>query len=184
MRAVLLDYIRNPGRTKVELVAEPGDRIIREGWLSWWRGEQLDRILLDTADWPAMAALDRMDPDPGDDAEPWAGPPRRRSGRGAGVPRPVLQVAAIARRGLSMASTFTRHDDWQIGIVDAPIETVVASDGEMPITWLAGRPGRFAADPFGLERDGVLHVFFEDYDQQLARGTISHVEIAPDGTPG
>jgi hypothetical protein len=182
--AALLDYIRNPGRTQVTLGAEPGDRIIRKGWLSWWRGEQLDRILLDTSAWPALAALDRLDPDPGDETETPAGRPTRRAARGAGVPRPVLRVAAMARRGLSMGSTFTRHDDWQIGFVDAPIESVVASDGELPITWLAGRPGRFAADPFGLERDGALHVFFEDYDQHRARGTISHVEIAADGTPG
>ena len=131
-----------------------------------------------------MVALDRMDPDTENDAEPRAGPSLRRSGRGSGVPRPILEIAAFARRGLSVASTFTRHDDWQIGIVDAPIETVVSSDREMSITWLAGRPGRFAADPFGLERDGVLHLFFEDYDQRRARGTISHVEIAADGTPG
>ncbi len=180
-RAALLDYIRNPGRTQVTLVAEPGDRIIREGRLSWWRGEQLDRILFDTADWPALAALDRIDSEPGHAAEARTGRPRRQ-GRGAGVPRPVLEVAAMARRGLSVASTFTRHDDWHIGIVDAPIETVVASEGEMSITWLASRPNRFAADPFGLERDGVLHLFFEDYDQHLARGTISHLEIAADGT--
>lgn len=184
VRAALLDYIRNPGRTRVFLLAQPGDRVIREGWLSWWRGEQLDRILLDTASWPATAALDRIDSKHGDDDEVLNGPPKRRSSPGPGVPRPLLEIAAVARRGLSVANTFTRHDDWHIGIVDAPIETVVASEGDVRITWLAGRPGRFAADPFGLERDGVLHVFFEEYDQRAARGIISHVEIAADGTAG
>lgn len=183
VRALLLDYIRHPGRSRVFLVAEPGERVVRDGWLSWWRGEQLDRILLDPVSWPATAALDRLDPNAAGDAPGPAGPPPR-SRRGPGVPRPLLEVAAVARRGLSVASTFTRHDDWHIGVIDAPIETVVAPEGEMRIRWLDGRPGRFAADPFGLERDGVLHVFFEDYDQQMARGTISHIEIAADGTPG
>jgi hypothetical protein len=183
VRTLLLDYIRHPGRSRVFLMAEPGGRIVREGWLSWWRGEQLDRILLDPVSWPASAALDRLDPKPGGAPTTQAEAPQPRSKPGSGVPRSLLEVAAIARRGLSVASTFTRHDDWHVGIIDAPIDAVVASAADLPITWLAGQPGRFAADPFGLERDGVLHVFFEDYDQQLARGTISHLEIAADGTP-
>ena len=184
VRALLVDYIRHPGRSRVFLVAEPGERVVREGWLSWWRGEQLDRLLLDPASWPATAALDRLDPKPGGATADVVEAPQSRSDPGSGVPRPVLQIAAIARRGLSVASTFTRHDDWHIGTIDASIDAVVGSAVDLPITWLAGRPGRFAADPFGIERDGVLHVFFEDYDQQRARGTISHLQIAADGTAG
>jgi hypothetical protein len=184
VRALLLDYIRHPGRSRVFLIAQPGERVVREGWLSWWRGEQLDRILLDPASWPATVALDRLDPRPAVAAAPPAEAPQPRSDPGSGVPRPLLEIAAVARRGLSVPSTFTRHDDWHVGIIDAPIVAVVASAADLPITWLAGQPGRFAADPFGIERDGVLHVFFEDYDQRLARGTISHLEIAADGTPG
>jgi hypothetical protein len=192
-RAALIDFVRTPGRTRVALVVEPSREVVREGWLSWWRGEQLDRILLDPADWPAMAALDRTNPTMGEDAG--SGPREddtdarragltRRLGRGSGLPWPVLQVAAATRRVAKAASTLMRHDDWHIGIVEAPIESVVAPGGDLLVTWLPGRRGRFAADPFGLERDGVLHVFFEDFDQHVARGTISHVEIAADGTVG
>ena len=184
VRALLLDYIQHPGRSRVVLIAGPGERVVREGWLSWWRGEQVDRILLDPASWPATAALDRLDTKPAVAAAAPAEAPQPRSEPGSGVPRPLLQIAAVARRGLSVPSTLTRHDDWHVGIIDAPIDAVVGSAEDLPITWLAGQPGRFAADPFGLERDGVLHVFFEDYDQQLARGTISHLEISADGTPG
>ena len=46
-RAALIDFVRTPGRTRVALVVEPSREVVREGWLSWWRGEQLDRILLD-----------------------------------------------------------------------------------------------------------------------------------------
>ena len=41
---------------------------------------------------------------------------------------------------------------------------------------------RYAADPFGLEEGDALHVFFEDYDQSMANGIISHVEVSSDGT--
>ena len=115
VRALLVDYIRHPGRSRVFLVAEPGERIVREGWLSWWRGEQLDRILLDPVSWPATAALDRLDPEPSGAPAASAEPPQRRSDPGSGVPRSLLGIAAVARRGLSVASTFTRHDDWQSG---------------------------------------------------------------------
>ena len=45
----------------------------------------------------------------------------------------------------------------------------------------ARHPGRYVADPFGVERDGVLHVLFEEFDQRRARGYISHLAIDPGG---
>ena len=190
-RQALVDYVRTPGRTRVALISEPGGAIVREGWLSWWRGEQLDRILLDPAGWPATAALDRTSPRTGEDAS--SGPEddgggsvvaelARRLGRGPGLPGAVLQVAAATRRTMRVARTLLRHDDWHVGVIDAPIERVAAAGGDFAVTWLPGRRGRFAADPFGLERDGVLHVFFEDFDQRVSRGTISHLQIEADGT--
>jgi hypothetical protein len=100
----------------------------------------------------------------------------------AAMPRPALRAAATARRILRAADAVFRHDDWHIGLIDAPIPQVVDAAGRASVRWLTTPDGRFAADPFGLERDGVLHVFFEEYDQATARGIISHVEIAADGT--
>lgn len=192
-RAVLVDYVRAPGRTRVALVTEPSGEIVREGRLSWWRGEQLDRILLDPAFWPATAALDRTNPRMGEDAVAAAeegddssvlATVTRRIGRTSRLPRPLLEVAAATRRTFQAAAVLTRHDDWHIGIVDAPIEKVLALGRNIDVRWLPGWRGRFAADPFGLERAGILHVFFEDFDQRRGRGTISHVAIAADGTVG
>lgn len=190
IRAALVDFIRTPGQTHAVLATDPGRRVLREGWLSWTRGEQLDRILLDTTDWPATVALDRTSPSDG--AEPGqampgsAGttgrPPGARSRAVAAVPRRALRAAATTRRVLRVADTVLRHDDWRIGVIEAPIREVVDAAGRLPIRWLAASNGRFAADPFGLERDGVLHVFFEEYDHALSRGIISHLAIAADGT--
>jgi hypothetical protein len=191
--AALVDYVRTPGRTRVALVSEPSGEIIREGRLSWWRGEELDRILLDPAFWPATVALDRTNPRFGDDADSSSGDGdgssvvgavTRRLGRMSRLPRPLLEIAAATRRTFQAAGVLTRHDDWHIGIVDAPIERVVGMGNDLEVTWLPGWPGRFAADPFGLERAGVLHVFFEDFDQRQGRGTVSHVAVAADGTVG
>jgi hypothetical protein len=191
-RAAVIDFVRHPGRTRVALIAEPGARIVREGLLSWWRGEELERIVIDTAAWPATAALARTDqlsesahtprrpagstrPDPGYVA---------RTGLLERSPRPALRVASFGRRVQRAVASVVRHDGWNVGIADASIDRMVGSGGDHAITWLPARPGLFAADPFGLERNGVLHVFFEEYDQQAARGTISHVALAEDGTIG
>ena len=191
-RAAVIDFIRHPGRTRVALIAEPGARIVRDGLLSWWRGEELERMLTDTAAWPATVALDRTDPvtGPADGGARTAGSTRGGPARAArdGVlersPKPVLRAASFGRRVQRAVASVVRHDGWNVGIADAPIERMLGPDTDYAITWLPARPGLFAADPFGVERDGVLHIFFEEYDQQAARGTISHVAVAADGTIG
>ena len=192
MRAALLDYIRTPGRSTVALVAEPGGRILRDGMLSWVRGEQLDRILFDPSDWPSLVARDRLGGERTDstqvvsdgDADARRVETDQSNSRDVwtSVPRPILEVAALGRRILGVRHTLTRHDDWNIGIVPASIDQFVAADVASQVGWRPRRPGHFAADPFGVERDGLLHVFFEDYDQSRGRGLIAHATVAVDGT--
>lgn len=68
-----------------------------------------------------------------------------------------------------------RCDIWRVGIVRAPIETIVARGGidGLATIWLPEEPAfTFLADPFGLWRDGVLHVFAEHYDYRDRHGRI------------
>ena len=68
-----------------------------------------------------------------------------------------------------------RCDLWRIGIVPAAIDAVVARGGieGLATHWLAPEPTfTFLADPFGLWRDGVLHVFAEQYDYRTRHGII------------
>jgi hypothetical protein len=183
-QAALVDYVRTPGRSKVALVSEPGSRILREGMLFWSRGEQLDRILFDPAEWPAIVARDRLDrpedlspvsSDLSTSVDVDAGSlPRDRL---ATVPVPMLKGAAIGRRILGAGRYATRHDDWNIGLVSGPIQQFVTAPELPAIAWLGQRPGHFAADPFGVEREGRLHIFFEDYDQSTGRGSIAYRSI-------
>src|SRR6478735_5623685 len=62
-RAALIAYLRSPGVVRVALVSDPSGAIVREGWLqavSWWTGKPLERLLIDPADWPAIAARQRL----------------------------------------------------------------------------------------------------------------------------
>lgn len=175
----LLDYIRSPGTSRVALISEPGSRILREGLLTWMRSERVERILLDPSGWPAAEAVRRATPGSRDD-----GPSNKVAAvhdRAAGIPLSLLKVASVGRRMLESAKAVTREDDWNVGVVHAPIAEVAASGVTQPIAWFPLRFGRFAADPFGVERDDLLHVFFEDYDQREGRGTIAYVAITDDG---
>ena len=68
-----------------------------------------------------------------------------------------------------------RTDLWRVGIVRAPMARIVAAgtlDG-FDTVWLPQEgPLRFMADPFGLWRDGLLHVFVEIYDYRTGHGEI------------
>ena len=186
VRASLLDYIRTPGRSRVTLVSEPSGRVLRQGIMTSRREEKLDRLLIDPSGWPASVAVERIHAQPGIVATGTPGPDRPGaadpSGRGpSAVPMPILRIAGLGRRGLKMRDALTRHDDWNVGVIRAPIADVVAAGASQPIEWFARRPGRFAADPFGVSRGEVLHVFFEDYDQREGRGRIAYRAIGAEG---
>ena len=190
VRAALIGYLRSPGVIRVALVSDPSGAIVREGWLqavSWWTGKPLERLLTDPADWPAIAARQRLAETDSTDLSVQDGDPGPTADRHS-RPRPLpampdraLEVAALGRRVRGFVDVLTRHPDWNIGIIDTPIAEV-SSLGAPSVTWLPLRPDRFAADPFGIERDGILHVFFEDFDQLTARGAIAHLTVDQDGT--
>jgi len=64
----------------------------------------------------------------------------------------------------------------------APIDAMLRTGGDRSIRWLPARRDAWAADPFGLERDGELHIFFEDFARSINRGVISYVLLGRDGT--
>jgi len=68
-----------------------------------------------------------------------------------------------------------RKDIWRPAIVRASFETIVAAGSIAPlgIEWLPPMGSfQFIADPFGLWRDGKLHVFVETYDYRVRVGAI------------
>lgn len=67
-----------------------------------------------------------------------------------------------------------RPDLWRIGLMDAPIKALAADGLEgVAIRWLKPEPPfSFLADPFGLWRNGDLHLFAEAYDYRSRHGVI------------
>ena len=68
-------------------------------------------------------------------------------------------------------------DFWRCGVVAAEAASIVArgSLADLPVTWLPGTAGlRYLADPFGLWREGRLHVFAEAFDY---RESVGHIVV-------
>lgn len=78
------------------------------------------------------------------------------------------------------------RDIWRVGLVAAPIAEIARRGfpADVPVRWLA-EEGRlkFLADPFGLWRDGRLHLFVEAYDYRTRHGVIETIELGADFTP-
>ncbi|HTP38561.1 MAG TPA: hypothetical protein VMI92_03190 [Steroidobacteraceae bacterium] len=68
-----------------------------------------------------------------------------------------------------------RKDIWRPAIIGAPLASILArgSVADLPLVWLPDMGSfRFMADPFGIWRDGRLHVFVETYDYRVRIGRI------------
>ena len=82
-----------------------------------------------------------------------------------------------------MFESLFRHDGWGIGLIRAPLSSLLVS-GIPSVTWLpiADRHA-FAADPFLVDEGGLLYCFFELLPYATNRGKIAYtiVDGAGDG---
>ncbi|QCQ23333.1 glucosamine inositolphosphorylceramide transferase family protein [Desulfoglaeba alkanexedens] len=75
-----------------------------------------------------------------------------------------------------------RKDIWRCGIIDQPVEQVLAQGvADVPVHWLPEEPPfHFLADPFPWRQDGHLHLFAETYDYRTRHGTIDLLSLGAD----
>ena len=86
-------------------------------------------------------------------------------------------VRRLLRRG--------RTDQWRIGLRRSAEPLYAAEDPSLKLRefcWTSAPKGRFWADPFLIEKDGVLWVFFEDYSHTTHKGTIWCARVRQDGS--
>ena len=80
------------------------------------------------------------------------------------------------------------YDDWRAGFARRPLAAVMEAGLPHPddIVWLPPLPRSFQylADPFGIERDGVLTVFAEFYDYRTRCGDIRYYQYEGDRLTG
>lgn len=73
-----------------------------------------------------------------------------------------------------------RHDQWGVGVVEAPISAFLDAAFEPSVRWLTSLRRRgFYADPFGVVGDEGLEIFCEAWDARRGRGHL--VKLGKDG---
>lgn len=101
----------------------------------------------------------------------------------------VSRFALIYRQACNLAQLVVtllfEAEDWNVGIIDAPIEKVLEKGiGAGKVYWLPKPPaGDLYADPFGIfDEDGKLRVVFEHYREDLGRAELVQVAMDADGS--
>ena len=89
----------------------------------------------------------------------------------------------LARKLLRRLVRRQKLEHWRLAVrTGASLIADSAGSPELEgFRWIESPPGRFYADPFMLEEDGRLWVFFEDFDYAENRGRISCAELGKDG---
>jgi hypothetical protein len=162
----------------------PGDAspILRRGWFATAPGSYArtrDRIFLGPAAWPAQACRQALLGAPAVAAEPEK--PVEVVRRPVSLGAFAGFLAILARGQLrTLWHHGWRHDDWNIGIVDAPVASFLDGDHVPTVAWAPTRRGRYAADPFGLLEGAALQVYFEDYGHASGRASIARRGWSPE----
>ena len=76
-----------------------------------------------------------------------------------------------------------RYPAWHIGIrrSETPLYRTQLSNPLSDFCWLENPPDTYRADPFLLERAGVMWIFYEEFDERLGRGTIGCARVTAQG---
>lgn len=142
-----------------------GGVILRKGWFAGAPESYAltrDRLFLGAAAWPAQVCRGiRLG------AKTIEGQPSVTAAALRTTPGifPFLRFLAITTRARLRKYWHhgMRHDDWNVGVVDAPVASVLARRSIPDVRWAPERRGHYAADPFGRWDGDTLDVFYEDY---------------------
>jgi hypothetical protein len=165
-----------------------GAAILEEGFfptnkLSYAAGRQ--RVEDAIAEWPARVCRRMSEADQGRVAGTHAA--ANAPNHGDRRPRLLPLRAIIARRRLALAwARLFRHPQWNVGVIDAPVETLLAPGAfrDDQIRWLPLASRRsFFADPFAAVRGDTLHVLCEEFDYRDSKGRICSFELPEARSP-
>jgi hypothetical protein len=89
----------------------------------------------------------------------------------------------LLRKSLRRLVRRPKVEHWRLAVRSG--SSLIADSKHSPelngFRWIESPPGRFYADPFMMQEDGRLWVFFEDFDYAANRGRISCAELGKNG---
>lgn len=162
-------------------------QILRQGWfktIDHGHTETVDAVLSNSAIWPAQVMRELL---AGNTAAA-TGPTPIEKGKLYRYPGNFKFLGFLRKRMANKARfhsvELNRHEEWNIGILPRPIETLLDDDPSLNVRWLpAPGAGTFRADPFGyIAPDGALNVLYEKFEHSSNRGEIARIRPKPDNT--
>ena len=162
-------------------------QILRQGWfrtIDHGHTETVDTVLSHSAIWPAQVMRELL---AGNTAAA-IGPTPTEKGKLYRYPGNFAFLGFLRKRMANKArfhsTDMNRHEEWNIGILPQPIETLLEDNPSLNVRWLpAPGAGTFRADPFGyLGPDGALNVLYEKFEHSIDRGEIARIRPKPDNT--
>ncbi|MEI6042762.1 MAG: hypothetical protein WCS37_00100 [Chloroflexota bacterium] len=143
----------------------------------------LDLVYLESTAWPTYVcrdiALKQAAYLEGSPLQPLT-PHYRRPNNGQML---FFQLRIASNRLDNLFTKFFRQEQWNVGIVNAPIEKFLLPQFQPEIQWLA-KPKRncFVADPFIVYEGEKPTLLLEAYDYRTRKGWISALENQADGS--
>jgi hypothetical protein len=89
----------------------------------------------------------------------------------------------LVRKTLQRLVRRPKVEHWRLAVRSGP-SLIADATGSPELTgfrWIESAPGHFYADPFLMDADGRLWVFFEDFDYATNKGMISAAELGNGG---
>jgi hypothetical protein len=146
--------------------------------------QNIDDVCFGSASWPASVCRD-IQSGHTDYLDGPESPAQGFEGRTLSNTRTLRLLAKQTRHAVRRAQQgLTRHEEWCIGIVNAPISAFLDPTREKPVRWLRP-PGDdwFIADPFGARVDDAVHILYEDFRYSTSKGLIATMEATAEGPP-
>jgi hypothetical protein len=154
--------------------------ILKKGYFktiahSW--PESFSQLLEHTAIWPLQVARDILN----GHLDPMALSPALTQAPVYRFPRNHQMLRFLWKQFCNRISLYYNDlfqpELWNVGIINAPIESVLKTDNQQ-IKWLPKLPAhRFRADSFGFINEGKQVILFEDYDYQQGKGSLRAVDL-------
>jgi hypothetical protein len=152
---------------------------LREGYVRthpYSAARNLDQLTDKIAAWPAQLCIDLENEVPLPEATLVSRAARRS--RPTAVQLLIHRCRAAQRLLCLLLRSLFRHDQWNVGCVERPIESWLAGGPVGEVRWLARpRSFEFKADPFGVTLGGRRCVLYEHFDYRRNFGTIAAAEL-------
>jgi hypothetical protein len=140
-----------------------------------------NQVLRESTVWPAQVCLDiRHGVAEYGEAEPAAVTPAKTAPPSASqMFRYILKKAH--HYAIKLYRSLFIFDHWNIGLVQSPVNEFLKDNRSFPVNWLPDPPpNQFRADPFVINRDEDVYIFFETFDYKLAKGAIACMPLGKD----